>query len=59
VRRRLLLSGVATCGAGANDGTLFARFVPLRAAQIVIGMVAIVALWPFAYEMWRKPRVIA
>jgi hypothetical protein len=32
-----------------------ARFVPLGAVQIVIGVAAIVALWPLAYEMWKRP----
>jgi hypothetical protein len=31
-----------------------ARFVPLGAAQIVIGVAAIGALWPLAYEMSRR-----
>ena len=34
-----------------------ARFVPLGAAQVVIGVAAIVALWPLAYEMWKRPTV--
>ena len=34
-----------------------ARFVPLGAAQIVIGVAAIVALWPVAFEMWKRPTV--
>ena len=34
-----------------------ARFVPLGAAQIVIGVAAIVALWPLAYEMWKPSTV--
>jgi hypothetical protein len=32
-----------------------ARFVPLGAAQIVIGVAASLALWPLTYEMWRNP----
>lgn len=32
-----------------------ARFVPLGAAQIVIGLAGIVALWPLAYVMWKRP----
>lgn len=31
-----------------------ARFVPLGAAQIVVGVAAVVALWPLAYAMWRS-----
>jgi hypothetical protein len=33
-----------------------ARFVPLGAAQIVIGAAASVALAPLAYVMWERPR---
>ena len=29
-----------------------ARIVPLGFAQIVLGLAAIVALWPIAYRMW-------
>lgn len=32
-----------------------ARFVPLGAALYVGGVAAIVALWPLAYEMWKRP----
>jgi len=32
-----------------------ARFVPLGAAQIVIGVAAVAALWPIADKMWRRP----
>jgi cytochrome bd-type quinol oxidase subunit 2 len=32
-----------------------ARFVPLGAAQNVIGVAAVVALWPLAAEMWTHP----
>ena len=32
-----------------------ARFVPLGAAPIVIGVAAVVALWPIAAKMWRDP----
>jgi hypothetical protein len=31
-----------------------ARFVPLGVAQIVIGLAAIVALWPIGYRMWAE-----
>jgi hypothetical protein len=30
----------------------FARFIPLGAAQIVIGAGAVVALWPLGYRIW-------
>ena len=40
-------------------GALFvmaaARFVPLGAALYVGGLAGIVALWPLAYEMWKRP----
>ena len=42
---------------GALVAMAAARFVPLGAAQIVIGVAAIVALWPLAYEMWKRPTV--
>jgi cytochrome bd-type quinol oxidase subunit 2 len=32
-----------------------ARFVPLGAAQYVIGVAAVVVLWPLAAEMWTHP----
>jgi hypothetical protein len=32
-----------------------ARFVPLGVAQIVIGVAAVVALWPLAARMWSDP----
>ena len=31
------------------------RFVPLGAAQIVIGVALVVALWPLALAIWREP----
>ena len=31
------------------------RFVPLGAAQVVVGVATAVALWPLAYTMWKKP----
>jgi FtsH-binding integral membrane protein len=34
-----------------------ARFVPLGAAQYVIGMAGLLALVPLAYEMWERPGV--
>lgn len=33
-----------------------ARFVPLGAAQIVIGVAAVVALWPVAIAMWKHSK---
>ena len=32
-----------------------ARFVPLGAAQYVIGVAGLLALLPLAYEMWERP----
>jgi hypothetical protein len=31
-----------------------ARFIPLGAAQIVIGLAAVVALWPIGYRIWAN-----
>ncbi len=31
-----------------------ARFIPLGAAQIVIGVCAVLALWPVGVEMWKR-----
>jgi hypothetical protein len=42
--------------AGALVVMSAARFVPLGAAQYVIGVAAVVALWPLAYQMWDQPR---
>ncbi|CAN5220761.1 hypothetical protein BH09ACT13_BH09ACT13_08670 [soil metagenome] len=39
--------------AGALVVMAAARFVPLGAAQIVIGVAGIAALWPLAFGMWR------
>jgi hypothetical protein len=36
-----------------------ARFVPLGPAQIVIGLAAIVALWPIGYRIWTSRDVHA
>lgn len=32
-----------------------ARFVPLGAAQYVVGAAGVVALWPLAAELWNRP----
>ncbi len=51
--RSAVLSGQLTwLVAGAFVVMAAARFVPLGAAQIVIGVAGIAALWPLAYEMW-------
>ena len=34
----------------------FGRFVPLGAAQIVLGLAGVAALWPIAYHMWTEAR---
>lgn len=41
--------------AGALVVMAAARFVPLGAAQIVIGVAGVVALWPVAFAMWKHP----
>lgn len=40
--------------AGALVVMAAARFVPLGAAQIVIGVAGVVAFWPLAQAMWRS-----
>lgn len=40
--------------AGALVVMAAARFVPLGAAQIVIGVAGLVAFWPLAYAMWSS-----
>lgn len=57
VRSRLLTRQVQRLVVGAFIIMAAARFVPLGAAQIVVGVAAIVALWPVAYEMWKSPSV--
>jgi len=42
--------------AGALVVMAAARFVPLGAAQYVIGVAALVALLPLAYRMWERPK---
>lgn len=55
VRSGILDRQVARLVAAALVVIAVARFIPLGAAQIVIGIGAVVALWPVAYEMWRRP----
>ena len=56
IARSAFLSGpLKTLVVGALIVMAAARFVPLGAAQIVIGIAAIVALWPLAYAMWSGP----
>ena len=40
--------------AGALVVMAATRFVPLGAAQIVIGLAGVVAFWPLAHAMWRS-----
>lgn len=42
--------------AGALVVMAAARFVPLGAAQYVIGVAGLVALSPLAYQMWERPK---
>jgi hypothetical protein len=42
--------------AGALTVMVAARFVPLGAAQYVIGVAGLLALTPLAYEMWERPK---
>jgi hypothetical protein len=55
VRSRLLSRQLQRLVVGALVVMAAARFVPFGAAQIVIGVAAIVAFWPLAYEMWKRP----
>ena len=58
IARSAVLSGpLKTLVVGALIVMAAARFVPLGAAQIVIGIAALVALWPLAYVMWKHPVV--
>ena len=53
-RSGVLSARVNRIVAGGFIVMAFARFPPLGAAQIVVGVAAVVALWPLAYEMWRS-----
>ena len=55
VRSGVLSRRLTWLVAGALVVMAAARFVPLGAAQIVIGVAGILAFWPLAYEMWRSP----
>jgi len=52
-RSRVLSREVTWLTVGALAVMAAARFVPLGAAQIVIGVAAVVALWPLAFAMWK------
>lgn len=57
-RSRMLSAQLTRLVVGALIVMAAARFVPLGAAQYVIGVAGVVALWPLAAEMWThsKPR---
>jgi hypothetical protein len=55
VRSGVLSRELTWLVAGALVVMAAARFVPLGAAQIVIGAAGVVALWPLAYETWIRP----
>lgn len=62
IARSEALSGERTwLVVGALLVSAAARFVPLGAAQYVIGVAAVVALWPLALEVWKDqgPRPVA
>jgi cytochrome bd-type quinol oxidase subunit 2 len=54
-RSKVLSSPLTSLVAAALVVMAAARFVPLGAAQYVIGVAAVVALWPLAATMWRHP----
>lgn len=53
VRSAVLSRRLMRLVAGALVVMAAARFVPLGAGQIVIGVAGIAALWPLAFEMWK------
>jgi hypothetical protein len=56
------LGSVANCHGIVIVGFVvmaLARFIPLGVAQIVIGLAAVVALWPIGYRIWTSPDVHA
>jgi len=53
VRSAVLSRRLTRLVAGALVVMAAARFVPLGAGQIVIGVAGIAALWPLAVEMWK------
>jgi len=56
LRSGLLSKQLTWLVAGALVVMAAARFVPLGAAQYVIGVAGLVALSPLAYQMWEQPR---
>jgi len=55
VRSGVLSAQMARLVVGALVVMAAARFVPLGAAQYVIGVASVLALWPLASEMWKHP----
>ena len=53
VRSAVLSTRLTRLVAGALVVMAAARFVPLGAGQIVIGVAGIAALWPLAFAMWK------
>ncbi len=56
VRSGVLSAQLTQLVVGALVVMAAARFVPLGAAQYVIGVAGVVALWPLAAEMWKHPK---
>ena len=54
-RSRVLSAQLTGLVVGALVVMAAARFVPLGAAQYVIGVAGVVAFWPLAFEMWKHP----
>jgi hypothetical protein len=55
VTRSRILAPTTTRIVVAGFGVMaLARFVPLGAAQVVIGVAVVVALWPLAYHIWSQ-----
>ena len=55
MRSRMLNAQLTRLVVGALVVMAAVRFVPLGAAQYVIGVAGVVALWPLAAEMWKRP----
>jgi hypothetical protein len=59
VRGAVLNTQLARLVAGGFVVMAAARFVPLGAAQIVIGVAGVAAFWPLASLMWKQPDALA
>lgn len=55
VRSAVLSRPLTRLAVGAIVVMAAARFVPLGAGQIVLGVAGIAALWPLAFGMWTYP----